>query len=106
MFLVVELRRGDIVQSWALTQNRETAVNRLSALMREDSTSWWKILEIDIPEYMLNSPDGTQFWTAVEVDYEEDNEIRFLAIVDQYELFPPDIRNSDDTWIDSVTLIR
>ena len=106
MFLVVELRRGDIAQTWALTATRELAVLRLAALMREDSTSWWKILEIETPEWMANSPDGRQFWVAVEVDYDDDNELHFLSLVDQFELLPFDVRNSDDAWIDSVHLTR
>ena len=106
MFLVIELRRGDIAQTWALTATRDAAVHRLAALMREDATSWWKILEIDTPSWMTNSPPGAQFWVAVEVDYEDDNEIRFLSLVDQFEMLPFDVRNSDDAWIDSVHLIR
>ena len=104
MYLVVELRRGDILQTWALTRTREVAVARLAALMRPDATSWWKILEVDMPPWMINSPEGAQFWVALEVDYEEDNEVRFLEIVDQLELMTPDVRNGDDTWIDSVHL--
>lgn len=106
MYLVVELRRGDILQTWALCERRDTALQRLSTLMRPDVTSWWKILEIDTPAWMQNSPDGTQFWVALEVDYEDDNEVRFLEIADQFELLPFDVRNSDDSWIDSVHLIR
>ena len=106
MFLVIELRRGDIVQTWALTETREAAVHRLGSLMRPDATSWWKILEVETPQWMRNSPDGALFWVAVEADYEEDNEIRFLEIADQLELMPLDVRNSEDTWIDSVSLIR
>lgn len=106
MYLVVELRRGDILQTWALTTTREVAVQRMATLMRPDATSWWKILEVEMPPWMINSAEGAQFWVALEVDYEDDNEVRFLEIADQFELLPFDVRNSDDSWIDSVHLIR
>ena len=104
MYLVVELRRGDIVQTWAATLTREGAYSRLAAIqanLMNDSRSWWKVVYIPNPEEM-NILEGNHYYIAVSVDWEEDNAFSFVGIFDQIELAPPNIRDNADVWIDQV----
>lgn len=106
MYLVVELRRGDIAQTWAVAQSLETARERVGSLMAgaiDNLTSWWKIVEFDAPAMHLQ--DGTQVYVAVKVNWEEDNEIEVYGLYEQLELIPDGFRGDDDVWIDQVAYL-
>lgn len=110
MYAIVELRRGDIVQTWALTRSWEVATEHLATLMSNlppnaTRLSWWKIVDFDMPDNLFNMPVGTLLYTAVEVDWEDDNEARVVGVFDQLERVPQDVHDADDVWIDRVPLI-
>ena len=110
MYAIVELRRGDIVQTWALTRSWEVATERLAALMSNlppaaTRLSWWKIVDFDMPDNLFNVAVGTLLYAAVEVDWEDDNETRVVGVFDQLERIPRDVHDSDDIWIDHVPLV-
>ncbi len=110
MYALLELRRGDIVQTWALTRSWEVATQHLASLMSNlppaaTRLSWWKIVEFDMPDNLFNVPVGTLLYTAVEVDWEDDNEVRIVGVFDQLERVPQEVHESEDIWIDHVRLI-
>jgi hypothetical protein len=106
MYLVVELRRGDIVQTWAATLTHEGAYSRLAAIqahVMNDTRSWWKIVYVPNP-LGIHLVEGNHYYIAVSVDWEEDNDFAFVGMFDQLELAPPNIRDNADIWVDQVCL--
>ena len=104
MYLVVELRRGDIVQTWAVCLSLNGAYSRLAAIQAHvlnDTRSWWKVVYVPTPGD-IQVVEDRHLYVAVSVDWEGDNEFSFVGLFDQIELAPPIIRDDADVWIDQV----
>jgi hypothetical protein len=98
MFAVIELRRGDIAQSWAVCEHYIDACHRLYNLMTTISTptSWWKIVE-------FNTNAIAPFYIVINVEWESDNQVTVLGCYQTLDMIPNNYRNSNRYWIDWVS---
>jgi hypothetical protein len=104
MWIVVEFRRGDIAQTWGIYASKNNAVNKLMHLMdmfADSSSSWWKILEVDVDIPMNRN---TQYYVAIRMDWEDENDLEFIGVYDQMDMIPEHDRNDATVWIDTLVL--
>ncbi len=104
MWIVVEFRRGDIAQTWGIYSIKNNALNKLHHLMdmfAESSSSWWKILEVE-PQIPLNR--NTQYYVAIRMDWEDENDLEFVGVYEQMDLIAEHDRNDATVWIDTLML--
>jgi hypothetical protein len=97
MFAVIELRRGDIAQTWAVCEQYNDACHKLSSLMAIISipTSWWKIVE-------FNTNAIAPFYIVINVEWDSDNMVNVLGCYQMLNMIPNNYRNSNCYWIDWV----
>lgn len=104
MWLVIELRLGDIAQTWAMTQTKSAAYQEMQELMdnlHNDDTSWWKIIYAEDP-VIINPISGEKYYVAINVDWATDNKCEFVRIFDQLCYIPHEVRHSQSIWVDQV----
>lgn len=104
MWVVCELRRGDILMTHALCPTKMLAFGRLMDKMETNPYQdvWWKILEV--PPNAVHTPmiAGTLYKVAVWCDWEEDNATRVVGIFDENEPIPDNLREDELIWVDQV----
>lgn len=103
MWLIVELRRGDIAQTWAITQSKEAAYKALYQLMNsfdQDAKSWWKVIQAVDDDVQLVA--SKNYYVAMRVDWEDDNEFEFVKLFEDLQNIPDYIRHDRDIWVDRV----
>lgn len=73
----MNLREGDMVSLVAMYKDKDAAYSHLVSLMKEhdSSTSWWKVLKIDIPVLESGVYDVT-----VRVSWGGSNRVKFVDI--------------------------
>ncbi len=99
-YLVMNLREGDMVSLIAMYKDRGDAYYRLTNLIEEydSSTSWWKILKVEIPDL----PSGV-YDVTVRVNWGGSNRVKFIGIQPEGTITsePP----SDRYFTESVKLV-
>jgi hypothetical protein len=73
-YLVLQLRRGDMISMHKLYSNPAYAWNYLSHVQDTDS-SWWKVLEIDEPNLQPNTPMDI----VIRVRWETSNTVKYVG---------------------------
>lgn len=104
MWLVVELRRGDIAQTWAMTFSKDAAYRQMQEFMdnlHDDSTSWWKVVWVE--DQVIHQPiGGKTYYVGIKVNWEDDNKFEFVRIFDGASNIPASVRNDENVWVDMV----
>lgn len=106
MWAVIELRRGDIIQTYGVYANQHPAEMRLIQLMNQYNhpDSWWKI--VMVPNEVLNpNVDINQMCKiAVWCNWEDDNSIQVLGMYTLEQEIPQEIQMDELAWVDEVLL--
>lgn len=106
MWAVMELRRGDILQTYAVYRDKQHAELRMIQLMNQYNhpDSWWKLA--DVPNDVVNpNVDVNQSCKiAVWCNWEDDNAIQILGIYTLEQEIPEEVQMDDDVWVDEVLL--
>lgn len=99
-YLVMNLREGDMVSLIAMYKDRGDAYYRLTNLIEEydSSTSWWKILKVEIPDL----PSGV-YDVTVRVNWGGSNRVKFISIQPEGTIMSE--HPSDRYFTDSVKLV-
>lgn len=103
MWAVVELRRGDIVQTYGVYVNRHPADMRMVQLMHQyhHNDSWWKV--VTVPNELIN-PNveiNDLFRIAVRCNWDDDNAIEVVGMYTMQQHLPEE---DAYVWTDEVIL--
>lgn len=73
-YIVMNMRSGDMISLISAHSSRAEATQRLLQHMENDEiTTWWKIVEIDVPQY------GVEYDIVVRVSWGGSNRVRFIG---------------------------
>lgn len=95
-YLVVQLRRGDIVVMHKLFAERQNAF--MYMFQANDSvSSWWKVVEVDANLVYVGNPCEI----VLDVAWDSTNRVKVIGVYPLNQL-PPAIKDEDDYFVETL----
>jgi len=95
-YLVVQLRRGDIVIMHKLFAERQSAFVYMSQA-NDTVSSWWKVVEVDANQVYVGNPCEI----VMDVAWDVDNRVKIIGVY-PLDQIPENIKQEDDYFVETL----